>query len=232
MPETEGAAGAPLLAVSCQAPADLTTILKAIQDSKEAVESKVVRLRIDLFLMQQDLHKVAERVTESETQISTAENELVTPKHLVSKLISTTAEQKKREKKGKRAEDTENRPRRSNFLDFLRWWRPVGLYLGPDGPTVSLLCGGVGAHALTQRPQPDLPLNWLYLIYVFLCGDRCLEEGADFVEKDLQAFFKINHGSVSSARTLWATSKPALKGLLKGYGRKKEERQTVPVVEI
>ncbi|KAJ1133900.1 hypothetical protein NDU88_000372 [Pleurodeles waltl] len=51
------AQGAAREAVETPDPPDLITILKAIQDSREAVESKVDGVRVDLSLVRQDLRR-------------------------------------------------------------------------------------------------------------------------------------------------------------------------------
>ena len=61
---------------STTTPASTDLILFAIKESKEAVEQKEEEVRVDVSLLQQDLGKVADRVTETEKRISTTEDEI------------------------------------------------------------------------------------------------------------------------------------------------------------
>ncbi|KAJ1206972.1 hypothetical protein NDU88_002365 [Pleurodeles waltl] len=61
-------------------PLDLTTILKAIQDSREVVKNKADGLRMGASLIRQDLRKMMESVTKAEARISSAEDNLTTLK--------------------------------------------------------------------------------------------------------------------------------------------------------
>ncbi|KAJ1189157.1 hypothetical protein NDU88_005908 [Pleurodeles waltl] len=60
-------------------PTDVGVLLKAIQDRRKEVESKVDGIQVDLSLVRQDLQRVVERVTEAETRISTTEEDVTTP---------------------------------------------------------------------------------------------------------------------------------------------------------
>ncbi|KAJ1144142.1 hypothetical protein NDU88_010444 [Pleurodeles waltl] len=90
-------------------PTDTLAILSAIQHSNEVEQSKVDDIRIDVSLLRQDLPKGAKGVIETETQILTTEDGIVSLKCQVSKLMSVTADP------GKRAEDAENCSRRNNL---------------------------------------------------------------------------------------------------------------------
>ncbi|KAJ1126926.1 hypothetical protein NDU88_005334 [Pleurodeles waltl] len=93
---------------------DLNIILKANQESREAVENKVDHLKIDLSLLQQDLCKVTDRASEADACISITEDELTTLKCQISKLMSSVGTLRKR------AKDAENWARRINLhLDGL-----------------------------------------------------------------------------------------------------------------
>ena len=94
-------------------------ILKAIKDSKDAVERKVEEVRVDVSLLRQDLRGVADRVTEAEARISTAEDEIIQLRTQVNQLIKSSAILEDR------AEDAENRSRRNNL-------RLVGIPEGID----------------------------------------------------------------------------------------------------
>ena len=94
-------------------------ILKAIKESKDAVERKVEEVRVDVSLLRQDLRGVADRVTEAETRISTAEDEITQLRIQVNQLLKSSVILEER------AEDAENRSRRNNL-------RLVGIPEGID----------------------------------------------------------------------------------------------------
>ena len=94
-------------------------ILIAIKESKEAVERKVEEVRVDVSLLRHDLRGVADRVTEAEARISTAEDEITKLRSQVGQLLKSSAVLEDR------AEDAENRSRRNNL-------RLVGIPEGID----------------------------------------------------------------------------------------------------
>ncbi|KAJ1153534.1 hypothetical protein NDU88_006293 [Pleurodeles waltl] len=104
---------------------DLSAILKAIHDSREAVEHKVDELRIELSLIQQNLQGVTGRVIEAETLISTTEVELATLQKQILKLMSSVTALHER------AEDAKNRARLNNL-------RLVGLPENLDDPDLAV----------------------------------------------------------------------------------------------
>ena len=108
------------------APTGTEAILNAIKDSCDAVEWKIDEERIDVSLLRQDLRKVADRVTEAETRVSTAEDDIAILKSQVTQLLHTTVILEYR------AEDAENHLRRNNL-------RLVGVPEGVDTMDMTLL---------------------------------------------------------------------------------------------
>ncbi|KAJ1118555.1 hypothetical protein NDU88_006746 [Pleurodeles waltl] len=110
----------------------MVTLLKVIQDSREAVESKVDGVCMHLSLVHQDLRRMADRVTETETRVSTAEDTLTTLQTRVSQLTSKVTGLEER------AEDAKNRSRRKSS------WRGIFDY--------TLLLADWCAGQQAQRP--------------------------------------------------------------------------------
>ena len=104
-----GPDGARTLEGPRDAPAGTTAILNAVKESREAVERRVEEVRVDVSLLRQDLRGVADRVTEAETRISTAEDEIIKLQSQVNQLLKSSAILEDR------AEDAENRSRRNNL---------------------------------------------------------------------------------------------------------------------
>ncbi|KAJ1175946.1 hypothetical protein NDU88_001231 [Pleurodeles waltl] len=68
-----------------------------------------------------------------------------------------------------------------------------------------------------QAQQPTWRLNIWYLKSL---------ECAEFVEEELEAFFRCNEGLVDSKATLRAACKPTMHGIIKSYIRGQEQSQS------
>lgn len=100
---------------------DTARVLEAISDCKSSLTCKIEEVKIDVSLIRQDLQKLRERVTETETRISRVEDEMPplqqATDHIQQQLHSILSKQ----------DDMENRLRRCNL-------RFVGLPEGSDPP--------------------------------------------------------------------------------------------------
>lgn len=155
--EEENGAGSP--STTSSATEDTARVLEAISDCKSTLTGKIEEIKIDVSLIHQDLQKLRDRVTETETRISHMEDELhplhVTTEQLQHQLHMVLAKQ----------DDMENRLRRCN----LRFVAIPEESEGTDPPSFleNLLITSFGraelytsfvverAHRLAAKPPPQ-----------------------------------------------------------------------------
>lgn len=151
--------GADQPAPSDSAADDTARVLEAISDCKSTLTCKIEEVKVDVSLIRQDLQKLRERVTDTETRISQVEDDIsplqITTERLQHQLNMVLIKQ----------DDMENRLRRCNL-------RFVGLPEGEEGadpPSFleKLLISTFGraefstsfvverAHRLASKPPPQ-----------------------------------------------------------------------------
>ncbi|KAJ1124549.1 hypothetical protein NDU88_003000 [Pleurodeles waltl] len=90
---------------------------------------------------------------------------------------------------------------------------------------VQILAHSISDHALvllgSGTPVQTLQPMW--------CFSECSwkdPDCVDFIDQELRHYIRENKGSVVSAGTIWAMSKPSLRGFSKGFVRQREAQQS------